>query len=546
MPYQSTKDLPDSVTNVLPINAQRIWMNVYNSAEERGDSEEDAIKQAWGAVGKSYEKVDGEWVKKMSDYFIPFSDLGDNWYLLFPTRKVWHRGREINFTKEKAEAAVNNFKIDNVPGYPPPINELHTDSTGTYGVISDMRVTDRGLEWKPKWRDGKLEEARKKGFSFISPEVVFSGYQHTYTGKKYDTPVFVGAALTPRPRLGVATAIFSDGKWEYVVEESLFEGIKSKVDQLWSFFQGEEGYELMAEKTEDGEKYSKDAYLITPDADKPSTWKVRVESEPGEVTVKQLGHAAAALHSYSPGVTYRGKSLTGVTDEQVAAAKKKLVKLYKEQGVDEEEIPEYLFSDRRVDMAEEHDKNLLEQILEKLEVKEEDKVDFSAELESFGEQLRAEFAEKLEAKDAEITELQEAKELAESEAKELSEKFAEEERKHRLTEFADRAGELDVPVDASEFGEVLMHFHDSDDSEDKARYSQLITVLESAKYADELFEEMGSGGDIGDPVKKFEALVQERVDNGDSYSDATLSVASERPDLYKEYDALTTKVAEGD
>jgi cation transport regulator len=76
MPYQSTADLPESVKNVLPSQAQEICMEAYNSAwehydkaeERRGDSsrEETAHRVAWAAVKNKYEKdeTSGTWVEK--------------------------------------------------------------------------------------------------------------------------------------------------------------------------------------------------------------------------------------------------------------------------------------------------------------------------------------------------------------------------------------------------------------------------------------------------------------------------------------------------
>lgn len=74
MPYDSLKDLPDSVRDNLPKHAQEIYKSAYNSAwdeykdssERRGKSsrEEAAHKVAWSAVKKKYEKNNGRWVKK--------------------------------------------------------------------------------------------------------------------------------------------------------------------------------------------------------------------------------------------------------------------------------------------------------------------------------------------------------------------------------------------------------------------------------------------------------------------------------------------------
>ncbi len=75
MPYNSVKELPESVRDNLPQHAQEIYKEAYNSAwdqydkpkERRGDAsrEETAHKVAWSAVKKTYEKGDdGKWHKK--------------------------------------------------------------------------------------------------------------------------------------------------------------------------------------------------------------------------------------------------------------------------------------------------------------------------------------------------------------------------------------------------------------------------------------------------------------------------------------------------
>lgn len=90
-------------------------------------------------------------------------------------------------------------------------------------------------------------------------------------------------------------------------------------------------------KTEDGQEYTADAYLVVPDPDKPSTWKLRIEEKPGKVTVAQLGRAAAAL---GPG--FRGQRVDLEPDERRAAARK-LIALYRKHDVADEDIPEYLW-----------------------------------------------------------------------------------------------------------------------------------------------------------------------------------------------------------
>lgn len=76
MPYDSIKELPDSVRDNLPKHAQEIYQAAYNNAwdqyadpeDRRGDAtrEETAHKVAWAAVKQAYEKDEksGDWKKK--------------------------------------------------------------------------------------------------------------------------------------------------------------------------------------------------------------------------------------------------------------------------------------------------------------------------------------------------------------------------------------------------------------------------------------------------------------------------------------------------
>jgi cation transport regulator len=75
MPYNSREDLPENVTNVLPVHAQDIFKEAFNSAykqyenpEDRNDNdsrENTARKVAWAAVKEKYEKGDdGSWHPK--------------------------------------------------------------------------------------------------------------------------------------------------------------------------------------------------------------------------------------------------------------------------------------------------------------------------------------------------------------------------------------------------------------------------------------------------------------------------------------------------
>lgn len=75
MPYDYISDLPDTVRNSLPKQAQEIYQAAFNSAwdqyaqpeDRRGDDSRAEVshKVAWAAVKNDYEKdADGNWVRK--------------------------------------------------------------------------------------------------------------------------------------------------------------------------------------------------------------------------------------------------------------------------------------------------------------------------------------------------------------------------------------------------------------------------------------------------------------------------------------------------
>lgn len=67
MPYARNDDLPADLRHVLPPHAQDIFRAAFNAAWERygaeghSSREEIAHRVAWGAVKRSYRKLDGTW-----------------------------------------------------------------------------------------------------------------------------------------------------------------------------------------------------------------------------------------------------------------------------------------------------------------------------------------------------------------------------------------------------------------------------------------------------------------------------------------------------
>jgi len=82
--FKTIDELPDNVKSVLPIPAQIIWMNVFNSVFEETGDEVRSLQSAWSKVGETYEKVEDKkkWIKKakLEDYK---ADMSSYAYRLF-------------------------------------------------------------------------------------------------------------------------------------------------------------------------------------------------------------------------------------------------------------------------------------------------------------------------------------------------------------------------------------------------------------------------------------------------------------------------------
>lgn len=75
MQIKTIKDLPESVTDILPEEGQRIYLSAYNNALERyykedeeGEAdamrEEMAHREAWAAVEERFTQDGNRWVQK--------------------------------------------------------------------------------------------------------------------------------------------------------------------------------------------------------------------------------------------------------------------------------------------------------------------------------------------------------------------------------------------------------------------------------------------------------------------------------------------------
>lgn len=65
MPYSDNSELPSSVRDHLPDEAQDIFRAAFNSGfRQHSNDEETAFRIAWAAVKRSYVKEGGQWVPR--------------------------------------------------------------------------------------------------------------------------------------------------------------------------------------------------------------------------------------------------------------------------------------------------------------------------------------------------------------------------------------------------------------------------------------------------------------------------------------------------
>lgn len=184
-------------------------------------------------------------------------------------------------------------------------------------------------------------------------------------------------------------------------------------------------------KTDNGMKFSAKAYLVVPDKNKPSTWKLRIEETPGKITQAQLGRAAAAL-----GKGFRGRKVQ-LTAEQRKSALRKLRGLYRKLNVPEKEWPDVLKTSK-----ESFDNQGGETIVELT------KAQLLAEYPDIVEELKNDFLQIWEKQQAESEIVQEKEKLEkeleakEAENKELQKKLDEYQLREKIAEKKQKIQEL--------------------------------------------------------------------------------------------------------
>jgi hypothetical protein len=201
--------------------------------------------------------------------------------------------------------------------------EHESKLSGAVGWIS--AITDKGADglWATiELNDRGKELLARDAYRYFSPEF-YEHWTDPATGKSFSN-VLIGGALTNRPFFkGMDAVVLMTEDGPYLMTEP-----PKDVEDPNTF----------AEKTEEGKQFPSSAYLVVPDPNTPSTWKLRIwETPESKVTVAQLGRAAAAL---SPG-GFRGNPVQ-LTPEERSSAMAKLRALYKAQNVADDAMPPHV------------------------------------------------------------------------------------------------------------------------------------------------------------------------------------------------------------
>lgn len=270
-------------------------------------------------------------------------------------------------------------------------------------------------------------------------------------------------------------------------------------------------------KTEGGESYPAEAFLVVPDPEKPSGWKLRVwESPTAKVTRAQLGRAAAAL---GPG--FRGQRVQ-LSDQERAKAKARLRSLYRGLGAADDEIPEYLEMEEAV---------VTEAAMEA------QYTEMQGRVETLTKRLETAEAAVRDAAAQRATAEQEAKTYAERVVK-LEADLQSERDARQYSDILQTARRWQhVPGKPEEIATRLQKLAKADPEEYAARVTEY-DQMEQLAIQSGLFAETGSSraGEGGSAEAKLSRMAEARMSERKlGYAEALEQVVRENPQLHREY-----------
>jgi len=324
MPYKSTKDLP-TATRSLPEHAKEVFRAAFNSAHQRNPKDEQsAFRIAWAAAKKvrRQKKQDAEEGTDMQPLLKHLQGLVQSMQAATP---------DLDPAGQGAVAALHLL--------------LEQEVKDEAGLETLSRTLEQAMGYmsRPSAHfEGSLEEriqvlcseVREQGivgrFGFVV--TVFPDYLiaadpgDDYYGCCDEDPTYwkipytvndTNDQVTFGERVEVELQMVA-----VEVGDAATGGTEQSAIEVANLFQE------TVKKKEGASEFGPGAYLIVPDRSEPSTWKVRVEETPGNVTAKQLGAAHAALTK-----GFRGNKVQASGDEK-SKALKRLAGLYKKLGAD--------------------------------------------------------------------------------------------------------------------------------------------------------------------------------------------------------------------
>jgi len=357
MPYATVGELPDNVKS-LPAHAKEIYMKAFNAAweqyKDRGKEQEAlAHATAWAEIEKSYKKVKDKWVAKEAVHphgehicvcpecdkeITVAEDIKCNTQNC-PECKTRMRAKEIgerresmlsdkNKSKLLQTALMSEYKIGQSVPIPKnlTIDEVFGDKV-VYDVDGQLYESSYELD-----DDGKPTFGEPKKVLSTKVYKPMESLQTTYSEIIQEAGRRNANLDSARIKKIVALCQELLSSEDEPEEKKAKEALKEAKSTLkWI-------QEQAVMKTEDGIKFPAAAFAYVPDAEKSTTWKLRLWEDPTKkVTRAQLGRAAAAL---SPG-GFRGQKVA-IPSADLPAVKRKIRGEYRKLDVADEDIPRWV------------------------------------------------------------------------------------------------------------------------------------------------------------------------------------------------------------
>jgi len=359
MPY-TISDYPDAIKG-LPVKAREMWIKVFNSAfkqyKDREDQEALAAASAWAQVKKSYKKnADGKWTAREAQEathvhgshvcICPECDkeitVAENIKCntqscpecgaKMRAKDIGERRESMSLSDENKRnllqsALVKEYGLAIEDPIPKKLSiEEVFDEELTYNIDGQSYKVSYKLDEDGKAVIGEPEKVLKQ-IVYKSMESLQSAYSEIIqeAGRRN--------ADLDSVRIKQIVALCQELLSSEEPEEKKTKEVLKEANSVLVWIK-----EQAAMKTEDGVKYPASAFAYTPEADKPSGWKLRLWEDPTKkVTRAQLGRAAAAL---SPG-GFRGQKVA-IPATDLSAVKRKIKAEYRKFDVEEEEIPRWV------------------------------------------------------------------------------------------------------------------------------------------------------------------------------------------------------------